>query len=186
MRIYNGHKPCAGCGKPGSEVPRLGVELLCSECRELIELGKGVRTNSDGFSTLSLYPHTFKRLRYTELDDAKKEIHHRTEDFFYVSDEFGKAPAGSSNQLVKDFGELLTQMDEGKKVKNEIQIWMDDAFGRNTYTVRTPVAKAMFKFLGTLAKWGKRVEEESYNRGKNLLIGLASGEMSIKEFNERA
>lgn len=39
-RMYQGEKPCPGCGRPGSEVVRDRIDCLCDDCKHALEIGK--------------------------------------------------------------------------------------------------------------------------------------------------
>ena len=41
--MYKGSSVCQGCGRPGSEAPRLSKKRLCPECANMIMMGVAVQ-----------------------------------------------------------------------------------------------------------------------------------------------
>ena len=38
--IYKGNTPCPGCGRTGTEVPRITKDSLCEDCKTILHLGR--------------------------------------------------------------------------------------------------------------------------------------------------
>ena len=42
MKMYEGDKPCPGCGRTGKEEPRQSKDGLCRDCQESLRIGKAI------------------------------------------------------------------------------------------------------------------------------------------------
>ena len=202
MRYYTGPKPCPGCSRSGKEEPRGAVDELCHDCKKLIELGKGVMAEKpDDYSSVTMQPYSFGPLEYSV--DSEKPNYRGGRDYFktehpvYVTDDnFGSKKKnandnipGSSRDLLDKFQALLKSIDQGKKASENLKYHMrgkDCFYGRDTVYLHTDTALAVFNLVDAMARWSNRIQKQAYSEGKDLLFGLASGDMTVKEFNERS
>lgn len=180
-RIYNGPVPCVGCNEPK---PRYGKNELCHDCVELIELGKGVkRHHTTGFSLLTFAPYNIQSV--TKYESDKKEL--TTGGFPYLSDSKlnqDEIP-GSSKSVVRTLENLMKTLDEGKKPKIDFRFGMNEARWNDGVYIKTETANKYFYFIKAFSEYANRIEKEAFEKGCDLLGGLNSGEMTLKQFEQR-
>lgn len=41
-KLYEGHAPCPGCGRPGEEAPRASKDSLCYDCVKTLSIGRAI------------------------------------------------------------------------------------------------------------------------------------------------
>jgi len=183
MNNYTGTEPCAGCGKTGERAPRSRRNGICPDCIRLIELGRGVKENSDGFSKIKLARYSMSGIFLTDLREKEKTASIRHPGFAYVPDSDGKK--GSSRHLLEALLALVETLDDGKKDCYEYQINMEESFPE-AYSIRTKTALSIAELLDAVRLYGDRREDEGFGRGQQLLVRLCDGTISIDEFNKRS
>lgn len=199
MRYYTGPKPCPGCFRPGSEQSRSAVDELCQDCKKLIELGKGViAEKSDKYSSVTMAPYSFGPLEYS-VDYGKPNYrggreYFKTEHPVYVTESnFGSKKKnendnvpGSSKDLLEKFMAMLQTINQGVKADVKHHIRGNDCFfGRDTVYLYDDTALAVFALVDSMARWSNRIQKQAYSDGKDLLRGLAAGDMTLSDFEEK-
>lgn len=194
MRDYRGPKPCPGCARPGNEKQRGAVDELCSDCKTLIKLGQGVIAEKPNqYSSITIEPYLFGPLEYNiqgKTKDYRSNKNFKTEHPVYISDQNHSKKdnnnPGSSKDLNEKFQALLKTIDQGKKASDNVKHHIRGEgcfFGRDTVYLHNDTALAVFDLVDSMARWSQRIQKQAYTEGKNLLVGLASGDMTLKEFN---
>ena len=54
-----------------------------------------------------------------------------------------------------------------------------------TYWLKTEVLKCLVDFMKQLAIYTRLIDTQAFQRGTSIMTGLASGKISMKEFNDR-
>jgi hypothetical protein len=181
---YRGVEPCPACGVTGKEKPRWGgPKSICGDCKKLLELGKAVKEQGgEGFSVFTLNPYGIKAL---SLRTGGGETH-KTEFPPYVGydvdDEHKKN--GSNRHVLKALEKLLSNLEEAIKAGFEQSVYMEDAHNDRTFYLEKDVATSVYELLAAFYQWGNRLKRENFQRGKNLLMGLQSGDITLKDFEE--
>ncbi len=187
MRIYNGSRPCQGCNVPGSEKSRSSVDSLCRDCQKLLILGKGVKEGPKGFSVIVINRNNFNRITMSSWNMFPSKFHDQTGSPPYVSD-FGYAKTdikGASNKEIADLiMSLCEKLECGEKPEYEYTIHMDD--GRESFHIPTTAAIAIFELLKGFCLWGNAISDQRFKAGKNLLIGLNEGSITLQDFERRS
>ena len=165
---YKGKKPCLGCYRPGEEKPRASVNSLCFDCKQLIRLGKGVKAETKKYGAVQLFLNAAGCLISEGLYTDVPRYH---PDFSY--------------KLAKALNELLKTIDQGIKPNCEHRIFAKDSSGNDFVYLSIETTLAYKNLIDTLAKYSAAVYEEGKKKGRSLLVGLADGEITLKDFEER-
>lgn len=177
--MYKGKEPCQGCGKTGREVSRYSKNQLCPPCMDSLKLGR-VREYEEKFQYVSLNQH------YFAFHTPKTEINLNT----------------TVHKFLKslDTGERM-----GKYVEDIKYSWGSN---REAFSIPKPLYEPLKQFFNEmeayLREYADKVEAESskfyydrkkilqeerdkiYNEGvemgRNLLMQLESGGLSMEDF----
>lgn len=186
MAEYIGDKPCAGCNKPGSESPRSKKDLLCYKCYEALRMGKIIQQDyrpehyqhvSIQFNSLSVYDSykedNFGEQFHTQLSNLLKEMHrpgiaNNNESLYLGNRERCSSVNTSSFVVRKEYAERIEQL----------------------YLILIEQMAAYEKLRTATETELKRIQVEERNNifnegvaaGRQLLLQLNTGEISIKEF----
>jgi len=177
MRLYRGETPCPGCDVPGSVRSRTRKSKICPECERLIELGKGVKAESNGYSIVGLRRYSLGRTTKVKFEDWSGVSSEMIGRPYYVD-----RPSG---EFVKSLQSFLSTLDEGQKADYDFKISQEDAWSDDQVVLRTESALAFFEFLGSLKKYTEAIAEKRLQEGKNLLLSLAEGRMLISDFDAK-
>lgn len=193
MRYYTGPKKCPGCRRPGSEQFRYAVDELCPDCQTLIKLGEGVIAEKPKqYSSVTVDRYALGHLEYS-VDTGKPNNmggrkYFKTEHLPYISDSYSsrKEMPGSSQDLREKFQALLKTIDQGKKASENITYFIrgEHHWNEDTVYLHNDTALAVFALVDSMARWGNRIKKEAYAEGMDLLKGLASGNMTLRDFEE--
>lgn len=190
MRRYTGPDVCAGCGTPGTVKARLSKSDICYDCKKLIDLGKGVRQSSSEFGIVKLSWHTLKRVKlstspYVHDKECIKAIPFQKGHLYNSK---------TSQELYNAFKNLLKHLDRGEKDAYdggiELYLTMEESGGsskhlHDTFYLDKQLLEPLYDLLYAMANHERALAEEYYEKGHNLLMGLQTGDVSVKEFNER-
>ena len=181
MRSYKGLAKCGGCGKSGQDEPRRSKQQVCFDCERLLELGRGVKEKSAGFSVVKLARYHLENI-FVELEKGARVKWVKAGK--YVGVRMDEADyEGSSRHLMDKLNAFIATLDEGIKDTYEYRIGMAESF--ETYQIRTPIALTLVEFLEAVYRYGERCQEEGFADGKSLLVNLAVGKMSVDDFNRK-
>lgn len=187
--IYKGDKPCPGCGRSGTEVPRLSKDGLCSECTEYLNIGRQFCKERDLERRLFLLDElttgyvTWYQIRNKEIDGCLRELLRTFSQFDrryaggYCRQETmlaGDAGCGTSSD---EFVLPKVTFEAAKKLCHAVE----DAVGelnreREAYKKRLDAE---------LAEQKNDIYNEGVQYGRNLLFQLNRGEITVDELNKR-
>jgi len=174
---YKGKAVCVGCKLSGEENPRIAKDELCNSCKRLLELGKGVKENSDGYSIIQLGRWNIHHAALKKEDRPDKfNFYQGTGNPYYVGNDI-------SGNLCITFNNLMKTIDAGEKDKIEYRVFMKEH--GETIFVKTETALAYYEFIKSLVIYSRAIAETEFKRGKQLLIGLNNGTLTLKDFEER-
>lgn len=174
-KYYEGDKPCPGCGRPGKEIARVSKDGLCPQCKRLLEKAR----------IAEIEPRAYSRVLVTWYS------------FFYPP----------LNTAVDNFLQEIS-MEEAKCLPFEGQFHLGSKSAitaKDTYYIPRFVAKPLEGLINALMEEGaklrqlewdlpKKAEEEvakekqryfaeGVAHGRQLLIQLNRGEISLQDFN---
>lgn len=163
-------KPCAGCG----ETPQYGREKdkVCDYCERLLEEARKAREKADR-----------QKGAFVALP--------RSIDGYSSSHERARYWEGSSEGISAAFGEMLRALAKPCSAPRGAAVSQlfdkpDQSYGANVEVVE--MGKDAVKAVRELDKRIRTAIDEAlrkgYEDGQNLLATLASGEISMKEFND--
>lgn len=188
-KLYRGKQKCAGCGRTGEEYPRYDKDGLCLECYEKLKLGREVseqlqRKRSD--------------IRFDELSDVHMTwyevpfIHHKLVDFIRsvvsfstkFASVYGKPPCGDfllgTPGCGTSYDSFAVPTDSVKPLKELCKAIQDKMI-----EVRTKEDNMRRDLMKELDMEREEIYNEGVKRGRNLLAQLNSGEITVRELNER-
>lgn len=187
--IYKGDKPCPGCGRSGTEVPRLSKDGLCLECTEHLNIGKQFCKERDLerghflLDDLTTGYMTWYQIRNKEIDGCLRELLRTFSQFDsryaggYCRQESmlaGCAGCGTSHD-----GFVLPKVtfEAAKKLCHAIE----DAVGELNRE-RDNYQKKIDK---QLAEQKNDIFNDGVAYGRNLLFQLNRGEITGEDINKR-
>lgn len=173
--MYQGKQPCAGCGRPGSQIARWSKDALCPECADLLQKGK----------VLSLEPREYCRVNLTWYSFYHHPLNNLVNDFMNAISlpeaKHLNAPMGiiylghidavtaSSRYFVPKFvADALKNLIEG--IQQE---------GRMLANKEAEIPKMAKE---EVAKEKQKYFEEGLMRGRNMLAQLNRGEITLDQF----
>lgn len=194
MRCYKGKEPCAGCGITGSDKLRRNKFDLCRDCEDLLRLGKKAKAQNEKDLDIYISVYSFQKsmpyLRWEINEDGKRSrvemCYEHNKGLEYISGAFMELRPGDTDRLnasVNAFLETISNM--AANPISTTSMTCEDGH-RRIFKIPVAQARAFFEMWKQIAAHEQIVKTKHYERGKNLLIGLANGEMTIKEFNEKS
>lgn len=72
--MYTGKETCQGCGRPGDEAPRSEKNKLCTQCKDELTIGRGVKRKKDIASGCAYVFQHYHAFRTTELNHLVHKI----------------------------------------------------------------------------------------------------------------
>ena len=187
--LYKGKQRCAGCGRTGEECPRFEKDGLCHDCAEKLRLGREVAAQ---------LATEYSEVRFPELSTIHMTwyeipfIQYAFKNFINRMTEF-------STKFASKYGK--TALDDFVLGRADCGTWYD------TFVVPTEAVEPLKELCHALQDKMLEVKlkednmhrdlmkeldmerEEIYNegvkRGRNLLAQLNSGEITVRELNER-
>lgn len=186
--MYDKLAPCLGCGITGEEKPRPSKDELCWDCREAIKIGvdiiKNQKRDAGKFTSIQISPYYMQFLEGKRPKNQK-----RLEQFPHISDEnhWGKnkgVMAGSSKDVSNKFQAMLMELNAGKRPTNN-NYRMDDAHHDQIYYIPANLADKLADFINALSVYCNIIADEEFARGKQLLVNLNEGSLTLKELEAR-
>ena len=187
--IYKGDKPCPGCGRPGTVVPRLSKDGLCYDCTEHLNIGRQLceeRNMERGRFHLDELTNgymTWYQIRNTKIDGCLRDLLRTFSQFdskyageYCRQDTMlaGYASCGTSHD---DFVLPKVTFEAAKKLCHAIE----DAVGELNRE-RESYQKKLDK---QLAEQKNDIYNEGVEHGRNLLMQLNNNEITPDDFVKR-
>lgn len=167
-------KPCPACKT--TDHRRDGADEVCSECKRLLAFAKAELKRREGLSK-----DNAEIVRAPERDYAIDGFYSRGVHSD-VSDGVKKAMHALIMSVTDPVSSAEGFPDWEAKIRvlpsSKTRDWL------KCYRIKKSTATAIIELDTAIRKLQKAAETGAYEDGHNLLIGLASGEMSVKEFNE--
>ena len=190
--IYKGKEPCHGCGRSGEEAPRLSKNGLCHDCTEALNIGRSL-----------IKERNLERRMYV-LDDIMKshlqwysipvsEVHAALKNLLKTFSMFDERNASNRSEIVQD-DYLAGRADSGTSSDTiVIPVVTFDAAKRLTTVLEDicwKLEKERRDFKEEIAEQCRKELHEEKNRiynegvrhGRNLLMQLNSGEITLSDF----
>lgn len=188
MKLYKGTAPCPGCGRPGTEVPRQSKDGLCLGCTELLNIGRQLRKEQkldrDYFlmDDLTTGFMTWYQICNKDIDGCLRELLRTFSQFdsryahgYYRQDSMlvGYAGGGTSPDC---FVLPKVTFEAARKLCQAI----NDAVGelnRERDNYKDELDKK-------LNEERNRIYNDGVAHGRNLLMQLNRGEISVNDFEK--
>lgn len=178
--IYTGPAGCPACGIPGSEKSRHRKDEICSDCRELINIGRELKPDYRPkhyihvdlqWYTLQYYGHG---RRTPEIEEAFKELleaMHRKRIGYAETIRIYDDNRASSDQYIvrKEYAVAIKKLTD--ILRNQ----------QNSYTER--MAEIEIEMEKEIKKVKNKIFNAGVAKGKQLLIGLNQGTISLTDFD---
>lgn len=178
---YNGKEPCAGCGLSGEKRSRTSSKDLCPVCKDFLLLGKSrdweqkikyirVRDWWSGYNSIDFDDNLLDKLGndlLAALDNKFAEVKSATEfpRTQYLGSAFYNIPEGVVEPLRNFLDGLNKKISEIRKTKDEAESFAKSAVTKMVSKERT------------------KIYNEGIARGKQLLVQLNKGEVTLGEFD---
>lgn len=189
MKLYEGPVPCPGCGRTGKEKARKSKDSLCYDCQDMLGIGRAISKerslarNYYRMDDLRLGDMTWYTIPIREVNDALKELLKKFSEFDrqYV----GYKGTPTESQLAGRIGATTSR---------DTYILPDV-----TFAAAKQLCESIKEICWQLKKDREKYKEELdqklneernliYNEGvahgRNLLMQLNSGEISVNDFEK--
>jgi hypothetical protein len=171
-------RPCPGCGQVK---PWRAASEVCADCKVLLDEGRKARERAATVprgTELAVLPFAPHRLGY---------IPHFWQPFL---GERHKSADAVIQQAIFDLASMFGEQVEWRDVRRSNQqplapVTMDGHGGNNTYwKVPIGLRDILTRLYEAVQAGAKHAYEEGKHDGHSLLIGLATGQTSIEDFNK--
>lgn len=189
MKLYNGTAPCPGCGRTGEEVARRSKESLCHDCMNALEIGKAIvkERNLDRnyylMDDLRIGLMTWYTIPIREIENALTDL---LSTFSQFDSKHVVMKGGFNGSILVGKLEATTARD--RFVLPDITF---DAAKRLCHAIKDAVDELNRERDNYKDELDKKLNEERnriYNdgvaHGRNLLMQLNSGEISVNDFEK--
>lgn len=189
--MYQGKEICQGCGKTGKEQWRSSKNELCRSCKNQLEAGKQAIQQAQQISEEYIrFDKIAANARYVDWVYNSGNIREPAYPFgkgfkYLTTGGFGKRLIGNSEDVVNALNKLLYFVHNPRAIVSDNEFIKSDNATGGSYRVPKHYARVIFRILSALSYYSRRLDRESYERGTDLLTGLASGEYSIDQFNAK-
>lgn len=188
MKLYKGTAPCPGCGRTGEEKTRSSKESLCNDCMDTLKIGRAIvkERNLDRkyflMDDLTLGYMVWYQIRDKDIDKSLRELLRTFSQFDcryaegYRQQNYmlaGRAGSGTSSDC---FVLPTVTFEAAKKLCHAIE----DAVGelnRERDNYKDELEKK-------LNEERNRIYNDGVAHGRNLLMQLNSGEISVNDFEK--
>jgi hypothetical protein len=172
--MYEGKEPCQGCGKTGLEQHRSIRTKLCPSCAEILKRGKQVNVETER-KYVRFFQHfygfkneTVRQLSYDLLDAYNNQF-----AVLINQKECLKYSMGSNGQSYTIPASLY---DSIKNILNNLENTLDDIKNREQRVKELAIQ--------AIADEKNEIFNEGVEMGRNLLMQLNAGSITIDQFNE--
>lgn len=173
--MYKGKEVCQGCKKPGSDVPRRNKEDLCNNCAEKLKLGLSVTHESS-----IEYAYVFQHYYAFHGEFLNKMIHEILEA---LHNPFAEVPGGI--EYIKwTTGSNGKRYKIDKRVLQPLKTLFIDLEKRIEDLSKQEERIPSLVRLET-QKVKNEIYKEGIEKGKQLLLQLNAGDISINDFNNQ-
>ena len=174
-RWYEGDKPCPGCGRSGKEITRESKDGLCPQCRRLLDKARIGEMESREYSRVFVTWYSFF---YAPLDTAVHEFLKKIS-----MDEAKCLPIVGQYNLGKRCAVTASNC---YYIPRFVAVALDEliqALMKEGEMLRTAYDELPKKAAEEVAKEKQRYFAEGVAHGRQLLIQLNRGEISLQDFN---
>lgn len=144
------------CPGCGEEVHHWPIETICDGCKRDLDMASKVKENKTEIPVHRKLPSWYSIARSSSDEDAE----HR-----------------EAEKPIKEFLAVLARILSPKSHVND--------YGDATVEIKTSQVEALGELPKAIEGLWRAAHEVGRRRGKNLLLGLATGEVSVEEFSER-
>lgn len=183
MKYYEGKAPCPGCGKTGEEKPRESKDGLCYDCEHQLAIGRAISEERDlqrkhyRLEELCVGEMSWYTIRVPELEHAVIDLLQTFSQFNekYAMYSYNHVLAGRIDAVTGTYRLVLPErtFEAAKKLCEVLReaasqlINERDSFKAELYT--------------ELAKQKSAIFNEGVKKGRNLLVQLNAGEITLDE-----
>lgn len=190
-RIYEGKHPCSGCGISGKEKRRMSKDDLCSDCKDLLKLGKIKKEEVKNrgpqmpLVAVSIPWHNLMGRVQLSIGNVMKgdNKHVITERLPYISD--ADSEFINSKTLLKPYREFIESISVPDNTRDRIgRLWVGDDSKDVIGEIPVNVARAFTLFMKELINVFHIEYEQGRLEAMNFITELNSGSVSIDKFDE--
>lgn len=187
--LYKGKQRCAGCGRTGEECPRFEKDGLCHDCAEKLRLGREVAAqlateySEVRFPELSTIHMTWYEIPFIQYA-FKNFINRMTEFSTKFASKYGKTALDDFVLGRADCGtwyDTFVVPTEAVEPLKELCHALQDKM----LEVKTKEDNMRRNLMKELDMEREEIYNEGVKHGRNLLAQLNSGEITVRELNER-
>lgn len=183
-RLYKGEKPCPGCGRPGTEVARSGMDCLCEDCKHALKIGKAFIKEKN----LDQNNYKLEDLRFAEISLYRLGIN---EIEFALVDLLQKfSPLGIEYATHKGYWKENMLVGEATGATHQIALPAEVFESAKTLTQK--LKDVCWQLKTDRDNYQKELDEQLRNQkndifnegvayGRNLLKQLNNGEISLRD-----
>ena len=188
-KLYKGKQKCAGCGRTGEECPRFEKDGLCHDCAEKLQLGREVAAqlateySEVRFPELSTIHMTWYEIPFIQYA-FKNFINRMTEFSTKFASKYGKTALDNFVLGRADCGtwyDTFVVPTEAVEPLKELCHALQDKM----LEVKMKEDNMRRDLMKELDMEREEIYNEGVKRGRNLLAQLNSGEITVRELNER-
>ncbi len=183
-RFYEGDKPCPGCGRTGRQVARISKDDLCDDCKTALKIGKTIIKERELQRDLYRIPE-LKRAQISWYAVPIKEIEFSLKKLLESFSRFDSRFASYNTEF---FGRpeyscgqhnfvLPTVTYESAKELTENIIRFCNQLNEEKRTYKKELDEQ-------LAEQKNEIFNAGVAKGRNLLLQLNRGEVTLEEFNK--
>ena len=186
MKYYEGSAPCPGCGRTGEQVARKAKDALCHDCQEQLRIGRAIaqerqlERNYYKMEDLIVAELTWYTIPVAEIDKKLRNLL-RT---FSVFDSRNANSACGNEMCLAGRLEATTARDAFvlPRVTFDAAKELSGALKDVCWDLKEQRENYRKELDAQLADQKNEIFNQGVARGRNLLLQLNSGEITLQEF----
>lgn len=188
MKLYKGTAPCPGCGRTGEEVARSSKESLCHDCLDTLKIGRAIvkERNLDRkyflMDDLTMGYMVWYQIRDKDIDKSLRELLRTFSQFDcryaegYRQQNYMLAGYAGSGTSSDSFVLPKVTFEAAKKLCHAIEDAVVE-LNRERDNYKDELDKK-------LNEERNRIYNDGVAHGRNLLMQLNRGEISVNDFEK--
>lgn len=186
MKYYEGSAPCPGCGRTGEQVARKAKDALCHDCQEQLRIGRAIAQERQlerhyyKMDDLIVAEPTWYTIPIDEIDKKLRNLL-RT---FSVFDSRNASYASGNERCLAGRLEATTARDAFvlPRVTLDAAKELCGALKDACWDLKEQRENYRKELDAQLADQKNEIFNQGVARGRNLLLQLNSGEITLQEF----
>lgn len=186
--MYEGDKPCPGCGRPGSECARPTKDGLCHDCQQQLSIGRAIakerslERNFYRLDDLVIGEMTWYTIR---LNEISRKVVKLLKTFSAFDSRYALRLSANDGQLAGKISSTARDrfvlprvtFDAAKELCESLRVACDDLEEeKRGYRKRLDAE---------LAEQKNEIFNKGVERGRNLLFQLNSGQITLADLNRK-